>query len=451
MSTPANIHETLRRLVVPVSDLHHYGRNPRKGDVAAIAESLLVNGQYKPIVVRTGTMEVLAGTHTLKAARELGWDEIAATFVDVDDDAAARIVLVDNRTNDLAEYDEDALAIMLSSLPDLVGTGFDQDAVDELVHGIEQEPADAPDSVDEVPATAEDPIARPGDVIELGEHRVICGDSTDPATLEALMGPEEVAACMWTDPPYGVDYQVGLTPEKARAARRRTDGLVVANDAAADLDSILSKGLGNALKVLRPGAPVYIAGPQGPLIAEFQRHMVDAGFLWRQTLIWVKSALVLGRSDYQNRHEPILAGQAPEPDPVDDGDAGKDHTQLLYGFAPGGEGRLGRGGPRWYGGNAATTVFEVDKPGASREHPTMKPVKLILAMLANSVRPGQIVLDPFAGSGSTLIAAHYHGARARVVELDPRFVDVICARYQKETGDMPRRGGAAVSFIREGA
>lgn len=441
----ARIHDTLTALKVPTAGLQHYGRNPRKGDVAAIAESLKHNGQYKPIVVRTETMEVLAGNHTLKAARELGWEEIAATFVTVTDEQAARIVLVDNRTNDLAGYDDAALAEMLQDLPTLDGTGFDQAAVDELVYGLEQEPAEAPESADTLPEQPE-PIAQPGDIFELGEHRVICGDSTDAGVLARLMGNEE-AALMWTGPPYGVEYE-GKTAEALR----------IQNDGAGDLDALLSAAFTAARTVLRPGAPVYVAHSDTRQIS-FEQTMRAAGYLVRQNLIWVKNTMVLGHGDYQYQHEPILEGQAPG-DPLGDAAAiaqaeaaggAKGHEPILYGFTPGAAGRLGRGGPRWYGPNNRTTVFEVDKPPANREHPTMKPVKLILAMLANSVRPKQIVLDPFAGSGSTLIAAHYHGARARVVELDPRYVDMICARYQKETGEKPRRNGTAVDFIREGA
>lgn len=428
---PANIHPTLSQLTVPVAGLQHYGKNPRKGDVAAIAHSLEVNGQYKPIVVRTGTMEVLAGNHTLKAARELGWDQIAATFVDVDDDRAARIVLVDNRTNDLATYDDAELQALLASLPDVDGTGFSQDDLDAMIHGAEQEPAEAPDSADELPEKPA-PIAQAGDIFQLGEHRVICGDSTDPKVLAALLGDER-PDMMWTDPPYGVEY-TGKTG----------DALTIENDGAGDLEQLLDAAFGACVSVLRGGAPVYVAHSDTRRVT-FEAAMRKAGYLVRQNLIWVKNTMVLGHSDYQYQHEPILEATAPEPEPGD----GKTHDPILYGFAPGGEGRLGRGGPRWYGPNNSTTVFEVPKPPANREHPTMKPVKLILAMMANSLRPGRIVLDPFGGSGSTLIAAHYHGAHARIVELDPRYVDVICARYQKETGELPRRNGKAVDFHRE--
>lgn len=429
--TSPNIHATLDKLRVPVSGLKHYGKNPRRGDVDAIAASLTHNAQYKPIVVRTGTMEVLAGNHTLKAAKQLGWDEIAATFVDVDDEQAARIVLVDNRTNDIATYDNAELASLLQDLPDLAGTGFDQAALDDIL-GIEQDPAEAPAEADELPSTYR-PIAKLGDIFELGEHRVICGDSTSTAVLDALVGAER-PDLMWTDPPYGVDY-VGKTK----------DALRIENDGAAGLDELLRAAFAAAATIMRPGAPIYVAHADTERVT-FEATIKAAGFLVRQNLIWVKNTMVLGHSDYHYKHEPILQGEAPEEEQPAEVE-GKGHEPLLYGFAPGGAGRLGRGGPRWYGPNNSTTVFEFPKPPANREHPTMKPVDLILAMLANSVRPGGIVFDPFAGSGSTLIAAHYHGARARVVELDPKYVDVICARYQKLTGELPTLDGDPVDFL----
>lgn len=428
-----NIHATLDKLRVPVGGLKHYGKNPRRGDVDAIALSLEHNGQYKPIVVRTGTMEVLAGNHTLKAAKKLGWDEIAATFVECDDEQAARIVLVDNRSNDIATYDNAELVSLLQTLPDLAGTGFEPADLDELIHGVEQEPAEAPAEADELPE-AYRPIARLGDVFELGAHRVICGDSTSTAVLQKLLGDER-PDLMWTDPPYGVSY-VGKTK----------DAMTIENDGAAGLDELLRAAFAAAATVLRAGAPIYVAHADTERVT-FEQTLLAAGFLIRQNLIWVKNTIVLGHSDYHYKHEPILHGEAPEaPTAAEDG-VGKTHEPLLYGFTPGGAGRLGRGGPRWYGPNNGSTVFEFPKPPANREHPTMKPVDLILAMLANSVRPGGIVFDPFAGSGSTLVAAHYHGAAARVVELDPKYVDVICARYQKLTGEFPSRNGTDVDFL----
>lgn len=223
--TVPNIHSPIEKLAVPTDGLVHYGRNPRRGNVPAIVESPKHNGQYKPIVVHAETNEVLAGNHMLKAAREMGWDQIAATFVDVDEDEAARIVLVDNRTNDIAGYDDGELAELLELLPTLDGTGFDAASVEKLVHGTEQEPAEAPDRADELSNTAA--ISQLGQVYELGDHRVVCGDATDPGVLASLLG-EERPDMMWTDPPYGVEYQ-----DKTEKVLR------IKNDGADDLETLL--------------------------------------------------------------------------------------------------------------------------------------------------------------------------------------------------------------------
>lgn len=386
----------------PVSDLTPYRSNPRQGNVDLIAESLEHLGQYRPIVVNRGTHtgrpnEVLAGNHTLQAAVQLGWDSIDVHWVDVDDDTAARIVLVDNRSNDLAGYDNQVLAELLQELPNLAATGYNSDDLDALL--AENLPPVPPDP-DETPPLPVEPISRPGDLWVLGKHRVLCGDATSMDDLARLV--LEPADCLWTDPPYGVDY-VGKTK----------DALTIQNDGASGLPALLYDAFTAAVTVLRPGAPCYVAHADTERIT-FETAMRDAGLVVRQNLVWVKNTIVMGRSDYHYQHEPIL-----------------------YGFTSGGEGRLGRGGKRWYGDNAQTTVIRANKPPANREHPTMKPVALIQAMLDNSCRPGGTVLDLFGGSGSTLIAAHITGRAARISELDPRYVDVICRRYQEVTGDKP--------------
>jgi DNA modification methylase len=415
---------TLEALRVPVNSLVPYGKNPRKGSVPTIVASLRANGQYRPIVVRNGTNEVLAGNHTLLAARELGWPEIAATFVDCDDEQAARIVLVDNRSNDLATYDDDVLAELLSGLSDLGGTGYAQADLDALLASIGPGPAALTDP-DSAPALPVEPVSKPGDVWLLGPHRLLVGDSTDVAAVEDMLGGDRCDA-MWTDPPYGVTY-VGKT----------ADALTIRNDGAGDLDGLLSGALGAATVALRAGAPFYIAHPAGPLSMKFTTALFDAGWGFRQQLVWVKNTLVLGRSDYHYSHEPILAGVTPgEPDLNLEDEA--EHENVIYGFTPGGIGRLGRGGTAWFGDNKQTTVFQVPKPPRNADHPTMKPVDLITGMLRNSVRPGGLVYEPFGGSGSTLIAAHHLGIRARVIELDPRYADVICRRYQEHCGVVPQ-------------
>jgi len=243
-----------------------------------------------------------------------------------------------------------------------------------------------------------------------GRHRVLCGDATDMAAVEDMLAGDR-CNCMWTDPPYGVAY-VGKTRE----------ALTIKNDANVDaLPDLLAGAWAVATAALQPGASVYIAYPDIYRLI-FEGSLNAAGWQFRQNLVWVKDVMVLGHADYHYRHEPIL-----------------------YGFTAGGEGRLGRGGDRWYGDNAQTTVFEVPKPSRSADHPTMKPVELITAMLGNSCPPNGLVYDPFGGSGSTLIAAHQLGMSARLVELDPVYVDVICRRFQEHTGTTPERlqpGGA---------
>ena len=192
---------TLRSELVAIRDLKPYPGNPRRGDVDAIKESLESNGQYRAIVVRAATNEVLAGNHTLLAAKELGWTRISVTLIDCDAEQAKRIVLADNRTNDLAGYDHHALAELLQELPDLDGTGYDQAALDALLDELAPEPL----LEDEAPPLPPEPRTCSGDLYELGGHRLLCGDARDPCAYARLLG-ESRAHLLWTDPPYGVAY-----------------------------------------------------------------------------------------------------------------------------------------------------------------------------------------------------------------------------------------------------
>lgn len=430
--------------LVDASSLEPYYRNPRVGNVALIVDSLKAHGQYKPIIVNRGTKtgrprEVLAGNHLLQAGLQLGMQQMLVHWLDVDDDEAARIVLVDNRASDKGGYDAEALAGLLVDLDGLQGTGYSDGDLSRLLAGLEVGEQDGLTDPDAVPGAPVVPITAPGDVWLLGPHRLVCGDSTQVDVVAKAAGGTEIDA-MWTDPPYGVDY-VGKTK----------DALTIKNDGKDGLGVLLRDAFTAALTVLRPGAPCYVAHSDTERVT-FEGALRDVGYLVRQNLIWVKNAMVLGRSDYQYKHEPILEAEAPDPaEPETDDDAVLTHEPLLYGFAPGGKGRLGRGGPAWYGNNKQTTVFEVPKPSASREHPTMKPVELIVQQLRNSVARKGSVLDLFAGSGSTLIAAHRLNLVARLVELDPRFCDVICRRYQEHTGVMPilERTGDGVTFVSE--
>lgn len=234
----------------------------------------------------------------------------------------------------------------------------------------------------------------------------MCGDARKPADLETLMAGS-AAQCVWTDPPYGVNY-VGKTK----------DALTIKNDSTDGLRPLLDAAFPNFAAVLEPGSPFYIATPAGPQHTEFLGAVAGAGLRLHETLVWVKDVMVLGHADYHYRHEPIL-----------------------YGWTQG-PGRSGRGnhkGSRWHGDNSQTTVFEIPRPKRSEEHPTMKPVELIKAMLLNSSTRGDAVLDPFAGSGSTLIAADTIGRRCFALELDPGYCDVIVARWETLTEQQAQR------------
>ena len=427
------INPAIAEFAAPIGEVLPYPGNARVHKMSTIVESLRQNGQYKPITVQRSTGFVLAGNGTLLGARELGWTHIARSFVDCDEQTALRILAVDNKASDDGSYDEARLAELLAGITDLAGSGYVQAEVDAILAA--QLPRPALTDPDDAPALPEkkSTVSRRNDVWALGPHSLLVGDSTDDLAVEDWLEGEQCEA-MWTDPPYGVDY-VGGT------------GLTIQNDGADGLPVLLAGAFATARLALIPGAPVYVAHADTARIT-FESALTDAGFSVRQNLVWVKNSLVLGRSDYHWRHEPILEAEAPWPtgDEDDPAELEPGHEPILYGFAGGGSGRLGRGGPRWHGDNRQTTVFEVPKPPRNADHPTMKPVALITAMLSNSVRPGGLVLDLFGGSGSTLIACHTLGMTARVVELDPRYADVICRRYQEHTGVVPVRDGVEVDF-----
>jgi DNA modification methylase len=407
-----------------VSGLETFDGNPRKGSVEQIAKSLIRHGQYRPIVVNRGSItgrpfEVLAGNHTLMAARFLDWSVIDAAVVDVDESTAKSIVASDNRLADLGGYDDAALFALLDSLDDLSGTGYGISDLEALRQDLF--PPEVLTDPDEAPAVPADPISESGQIWILGKHRLLVGDSTDLDSVRRLVA-DEPPDCVWTDPPYGVDY-VGGNQILSVDDRKKAGGKSIDNDGIAGLPELIAAAFCAIVQACKPGSPVYVCHADTKRQA-FESSLVEAGVSVRQNLIWVKDRIVPGRSDYHYRHEPIL-----------------------YGFTPGGSGRLGRGGPKWSGDHKQTTVFEVQRPSKNKEHPTMKPVALIDAMLKNSLPSGGIVFDPFGGSGSTLIAAHNRGCRAFLVELDPKYADVIIRRFQQHTGVVPRLDGLEVSFV----
>lgn len=386
-----------------ISDLSTYHKNPRRGDVDAIAESLKARGQYRPIVVNIGThashdYEILAGNHTYLAAKKLGWKTIQATTVDVDDDQAAQIVLADNRLADLGGYDDETLSALLSDVSSLDGLGWSQDDVDELAAALEPERDDSEVEDVEVPDDAPQRVKR-GEIWVLGEHRLMCGDSTKPEDMRKLLGGGE--ADLWlTDPPYNVAI-VGKTKKH----------LTIENDSWANDDEFvefLRKAFVTALDVLKPGCAFYVWFAQTQA-ENFLAAADKAGMTIRQTLIWVKSTFSLGRQDYQWKHEPCL-----------------------YGWKDGAS-------HRWFSDRKQTTVLEFEKPARNAEHPTMKPVPLMAYEIRNSSRIGDTVLDSFGGSGSTLMACEQTGRKCVTMELDPHYCDVILKRWEDYTGQKAER------------
>jgi DNA modification methylase len=390
--------DDLASLATPLDELRPLPGNPRRGDVEAIARSLAAFGQRKPIVANRTTGEVIAGNHTLLAARSLSWPEVAVVWVADDQATAHAYALADNRTAELGGYDDEALAALIEEVRDadaelFAATGWADDDLQALLDQLGAEPVDLATDPDDVPDRAP-AITQPGDVWVLGAHRLVCGDarSTDDVTRALDGAPADM---VWTDPPYGVDY-VGKT----------ADALTLQNDTSEGLADFLHAAFTVARRACRPGAPWWVSGPPGPLTLVYAQAL-DRLDLYRQQIIWVKDVFVLGHGDYHYRHEP-----------------------LFYGWVPGAAHQAPAD-------RTHDTVWEIPRPKRSEDHPTMKPVALVRRAIDNHTRRGALVLDPFAGSGTTAIAAELTGRRAALVELDPAYCDVIAKRVEQATGVVP--------------
>lgn len=346
---------------------------------------------------------------------------LTVAVVDLDDANERALNIALNRIG--GEWDMPKLADLLRELQTIDFhvplTGYTPEEAEDVFAwggGGTEEPGEAQEDTDfdpDPPPEAE-AKSRSGEIYQLGRHRLICGDSTDPEILKALLGepdaPDAVRpTCVWTDPPYGVKYEGGT-------------GLTIENDRPEDTYPLLLAAFRALTPHLAGNARFYIAAPAGPQGLAFRLAIQDAGWRLHQVLCWGKDALVLGHSDYHYKHEDVLYGI---------------HDDVLYGWAPG-EGRPGRGkhaGSRWYGDNKQTTLFLVPRPRKSTDHPTMKPVALIDPHIRNSTKVGDPVFDGFGGSGSTLMTAHQLERTAYLVEKDPAYCDVIRRRFAEWTGD----------------
>lgn len=391
-------------------------RTHDQANIEAIQNSLENFGQRKPIVITKDNI-IVAGNGTVEAALLMGWNDILAVRVPEDwtEDEIKAFAIADNRTAELASWDEEALQ---KQLEELEKNGF------EVASLGFQEPelpiSDIEVKEDVVPDLPEEPKSKTGQRWQLGKHILYVGDATNPEHVNEAMGGT-LADLVLTDPPYNVNYQGGTE-----------DKLTIENDDMGDIQfkEFLTDAFAAMINVTKEGGPIYVFYADGSANS-FREAFTTTGWSLRQTLIWVKDRLVLSRQDYNWIHEPIL-----------------------YGWKPG-------AGHMWYGDFTNTTVLDnelnledmgkaqlvelvqslIENSTAIREkrptkndlHPTMKPLGLLSRLMKNSMKTGDTVLDPFAGSGSTLMAAEQLGVASVNLELDPRYADVIIARWESFT------------------
>jgi DNA modification methylase len=397
----------------PTAKLIPYARNARthsEEQVAQIAASIVEFGFTSPVLAGSDGV-IVAGHGRLAAAQKLGLETVPVVVLDHLPPTQRRaLIIADNRIAENAGWVDAMLRIELQSLQEdgfnLDITGFDADALAEIMAG-EETTADGQTDEDVVPELSETPISRLGDVWLLGSHRLLCGDSTDVAIYPLLMAGEN-AAMVFTDPPYGVNYA-----NSAKDKLRGTHRPILNDNLGEDFEPFLKAALTPMLAHCE-GA-IYIAMSSSELDT-LQQAFRAAGGKWSTFIIWAKNTFTLGRADYQRQYEPIL-----------------------YGW-PEGKSR------HWCGDRDQGDVWNIKKPQKNDLHPTMKPVELVERAIRNSSRPGDTVLDPFGGSGTTLIAAEKSGRVARLIELDPKYVDVIVRRWQDYTGAQAIRQSDGVAF-----
>jgi len=380
----------------PIDKLIPYARNPRQIPQTAIdkvARSIQEFGFRQPIVVDTEGVIIVGHVRRL-AAQKLGLTNVP---VNVATELTAAQVnayrLADNRTNEEATWDTEALALELANLKvhefDLDLTGFNLDEIQEL---LAENTVGLTDD-DEAPAVPEVAVTEPGDLWILGNHRLLCSDSTSIEQVERLMNGQK-ADLVFTDPPYNVDYE-GYTEEKLKI---QGDKMTTEQ-----FQHFLASVFSSHLRAVKPEGSLYVCHPSS-WQREFQEALESSDFEVRCQIIWAKNTFAWGFGRYKFQHEPIFYCH-----------------------------RKGQNDP-WYGDKSQSTLWQEKKPAANRLHPTMKPVELIERALVNSSKAGDLVLDLFGGSGSTLIACEKMGRSSRLMELDPKYCDVIVERWQDFAG-----------------
>lgn len=373
---------------VPISDVKPYDNNPRDNDgaVEATANSIKEFGWQQPIVVDKD-MVIIAGHTRYKAAKKLGMKEVPVVVADnLSPEQVKAYRLADNKTGELANWNMGLLDDELSDIADIDMSdfGFDLDITDD------GEEVQEDDFDEEVP---EEPKSKLGQIYQLGRHRLMCGDSTNSESVKKLLGGVQ-ADLLLTDPPYNVGYE-----------GKQKSKMTIKNDRQEDDEfyKFLFDAFSAAKEVLKQGASFYIWYASSEA-ANFNNAANNSGLSVREELIWEKNNLIIGRQDYQWKHEPCL-----------------------YGWVEGGS-------HSWYSDRKQTTVMHFDKPQRSDLHPTMKPVALFDYQIKNSTKSGDVVLDLFGGSGTTIMACEQDGRNACVMEYDPKYVDVIIKRWEDFTG-----------------
>jgi DNA modification methylase len=394
---------------VPIELLRPDPANPRRiGDeeLEALTRSLRQFGFVQPVLARREDGVVIGGHQRLVAARRLGLATVPVTYLDLSIEQSRLLNLALNRIS--GSWDDQLLARLLADLQTSVNvtlSGFGEDEIHDLLRSLETrdkrervEDFDLDSALEDATRT---PRSKPGDLWKLGDHWLLCGDATQPQDVERLLGGTK-AAMAFTDPPYNVS--LGDHGGQQRGSRKRR----IANDSMDPISwEIFVRAWARTLLASVDGA-IYVcmSSKEMPLVS---RVLAEEGGHWSDTIIWRKDRFVLGRADYQRAYEPIWFGWR--------------------------EGAI----HHWCGDRDQDDVWDVARPSDAPLHPTMKPLPLMERAIANSSVNGDLVLDPFAGSGSTLIAAERTGRRCAVLELDPRYADVILARWERFAGEVAER------------
>jgi len=384
-----------------INEIIPYEQNPRLNDdaVDAVANSIKEFGWRVPIIVDKD-MVIICGHTRLKAAKQLGLTEVPVhVAADLPPDKVKAYRIADNQTGNIAEWDYDLLPLELADLQnmefDLSLLGFDADELDKILNGSEVVTEGMTDP-DEVPEVPDEPVSRRGEIYQLGGHRLMCGDSTESVDVEALMCGEQ-ADMVFTDPPYGVSYSGVNNPDG------REWEVIENDDLRGDkLSEFLLEAFKNIKSRLKSKRAFYIWYATRNHI-QFETAIIEAGLKSKQVLMWNKG-MILGHSDYHWAFEPCFYGC---------------HADENC---------------EWFGDRCQTTVWDIKRDNtADYMHPTQKPTALAQKALFNSSKTGEIILDLFGGSGSTLIACEQTGRKARLMEFDPKYADVIRRRWAEFT------------------